>query len=105
MISILLLLSIPILLWIVQCTMLWRARLPIRWRIDQRGLSERLRIINRAITQGCLLLVILIYPALIGQSALIYYSSLLPSGPRVPDFGIGFALAATFLAALFLAWL
>jgi membrane protease YdiL (CAAX protease family) len=105
MIAIGLLLGIPIVLWLVQTGALVRHGLPVRLRIDQRGLPEGLRIVNRAVTQVCLAAIVLSYPLLISQSFVEYYARLLPSGAAVLHFVEGFCASCAFLGALFLGWL
>lgn len=105
MIAILLLMTIPALMWIVQSIALKVQGLPLRIRIDQRGLPEELRVINRVITQLGVAAIVLVYPILISQQPIAYYRERLSSGPAMWQFIQGFSVATTLLSMLFLVWL
>ncbi len=105
MLALALLAIVPILMWIGQSILLKRAGLPIRRRIDSRGAPRSVRTMGRAITQVSLILVILAYPMLRGESPLSYYGSLFPQTRSAIQLPHGAAAAILFLCALFAAWI
>jgi membrane protease YdiL (CAAX protease family) len=103
MTAILLLLTIPVLMWLSQTVLLLADGKPLRRRIHASDLSPRLKRINRLVTNGALLAVVVVYPLIRGLSPAAYYAQLLPAAQAhlvVP----GVCLAVLYLAVLYLAW-
>lgn len=105
MIALLLLATVPVVMWAVQTVQLRVAGLPVRWRIDADDAPKRVRTGGRIVTQLSLFAVILVYPLLRGQGVVGYYQSLLPGGPIVFQFLHGAAAVVLFLCLLFGVWL
>ncbi|HVP11099.1 MAG TPA: CPBP family intramembrane glutamic endopeptidase [Phycisphaerae bacterium] len=104
MIALLLLLSVPIIMWLMQTALLRLYGLPVRWAIDMDGVPKPARTTSRAVTQLCLAAAIVLYPLLRGESIVGYYAGLLP----IRSAGLflqGAAVSVLFLCLLFGAWL
>ncbi len=105
MTALLLLVCVPIAMWLVQSILLRRHGLPIRWRLDAGNAPSAVRVAGRWTTQCALVAVILVYPAILGQTPLAYYAGLLPRTRSVLHFLDGAAAAMLFLCALYGVWL
>lgn len=98
-----LLAAVPI-MWIGQSIVRRAAGLPVQRRLSARGLPERWRKANRAVTQVALVAVVVAYPLLLGRTPIDYYGELLPRGAPAFAFAHGLAIAVLFLSLLFFAW-
>ena len=102
--ALLLLALIPLVMWLGQTIMLLIAGRRPQWRISSDDLPRRFKRINRVLTNGVFVLVLLGYPLLRGLSPLTYYTSFLPCDIRVCDSLYGAAAATLYLTLLYLAW-
>lgn len=105
MIALSLLIAIPCLMWLAQTAMLRRHHLPIRWRLSNRDAPRQVRTVGRIVTQGSLLLVVVIYPLLIGDSIVGHYARLFPLNDAIWEAIEGALMAILILAGLLLVWL
>lgn len=105
MIALGLLAAIPIVMWLVQSTLLVRTGLPLRWRLDAGDAPSIVRTGGRITTQACLLGTIILYPLIRGLPPAEYYAALLPPTRSALLFCHGAAASSLFLCALFGAWL
>jgi membrane protease YdiL (CAAX protease family) len=103
--AILLLLSVPLVMWLSQTVLLLKAGLPIRARINPVDLPRHLKRYNRLATYLAFLGVLTAYPLLRGQKPWEYYPSFFPLGVRPWELAQGAASATLYLALLYLAWL
>lgn len=105
MTALLILAAIPIIMWLVQSTLLVANGLPVRWRLDSREAPPIVRTAGRITTQFCLLGVVVLYPLTQDQGVIEYYTTLLPRSRTSLQFVQGFAASTLFLCLLFGAWL
>ncbi|MBN2445262.1 MAG: CPBP family intramembrane metalloprotease [Phycisphaerae bacterium] len=97
--------AVPVLMWLSQTVLLWRAGLPFRWRISTDDLPRAQRGLNRALTNAAFAAVLLAYPLLRGQSPLAYYAGFVPLASARHDGLFGAAAATLYLVLLYLAWM
>jgi membrane protease YdiL (CAAX protease family) len=95
---------VPILMWLGQSALLWRAGLPIRLRIGAADLPRPLKRINRLVTNLAFAAALVGYPLLRGESPLAYYVRFVPLGARPFEALRGAAAAILYLTLLYLAW-
>ena len=95
---------IPVVMWLSQTVLLWRAGLPLRWRIGAADLPRRLKRVNRIVTNLAFAGILVAYPLLRGESPLAYYVGFFPLGGRPLELLHGAAAAVLYLALLYLAW-
>ena len=105
MTALLLLASVPVIMWTMQTILLRAFGMPVRWRIDADGAPKGVRAGGRIATQVSLFAIILAYPLIQGKRTLDYYQSLLPPGPALLQFVHGAAASVLFLCVLFGVWL
>ncbi|HPF40972.1 MAG TPA: CPBP family intramembrane metalloprotease [Phycisphaerae bacterium] len=105
MIALSLLIAIPCLMWLAQTVMLRRHGLPVRWRLSSRDAPRSVRTVGRVVTQLGLLAVVLLYPALIGESIWTHYAGLFPADGTARGAIDGALLAILILSGLLLIWL
>jgi membrane protease YdiL (CAAX protease family) len=103
MTALLLLLSVPAIMWISQTVLLWRQGAPIRGAIDHGDMPAAVRTVARLVTQLALLGVILVYPLLRHESIIKYYGDLVPVN-LAPQAICGLAASTLLLSLLYLAW-
>jgi len=99
-----LLILLPVVMWVCQTVLLWRAGLPPRLRIGAADLPRPLKRINRLVTNAAFAALLVAYPLLRGQSPLAYYGGFLPGGTRPLEALHGAAASILYLALLYLAW-
>jgi membrane protease YdiL (CAAX protease family) len=104
MLGLVLVLLLPTVLWLGQTLLLYRAGLPIRWRLDWRDLPAAHQAAQRLLANVAFVAVLAGYPLLRGQSPVAYYAQLLPPGPPVKGFITGVAAAVVYLTLLYAAW-
>lgn len=102
--ALILLALVPLLMWLTQSALLWRAGRPLRLRISSTDLPERLKRINRIITKALFAAVLLVYPLLRGESPAVFYPPFLPLGPPMLNLVYGGAAVVLYLGLLYLAW-
>ncbi|MEW6253053.1 MAG: CPBP family intramembrane glutamic endopeptidase [Planctomycetota bacterium] len=111
MLAVVLLLTVPVMMWLGQSALLYRAGLPLRLRLGAADLPRPLKRINRGVTHAAFAAALLAYPLLrsVGsgayESPLAYYARYLPPGRGPAQFLFGCAAAVLYLALLYLAWL
>lgn len=105
MTALLLVTSVPIVMWVVQTIQLKYYGLPIRWRIDSGDAPRAVRTLGRAVTQVALASIILCYPIIKGRSIQDYYGGLLPPTRTALQCLHGAAASTLFLCVLYIAWI
>lgn len=95
---------VPIIMWLGQTALLWRAGLPIRLRIGAADLPRPLKRINRLVTNLAFAAALVGYPLLRGESPVAYYAQFFPLGARPFETLHGAAASILYLALLYLAW-
>jgi membrane protease YdiL (CAAX protease family) len=99
-----LLLSIPVVMWLTQSLLLWRAGRPLQARISSTRLPARFKRINRVVTKLTFVAVLWGYALWRGASPLAYYGRFLPGGGRPLEMLYGACAGVLCLAVLYLAW-
>lgn len=105
MLALALLALVPVVMWTTQSVLLRRAGLPLRAKISSQDLPRRLKRVNRGMTNGAFVAVLIAYPLLRGQSPLSYYARLFPLGDRPSEMLHGVTLSVLYLGLLYLAWI
>jgi membrane protease YdiL (CAAX protease family) len=105
MLAVLFLAVVALAMWSVQGVLLRAAGLPVRIRIDGRGLPRRSQKISKTATNVIFAAALIAYPLCRGERPLEYYARLLPLGRHPLEMLHGFAIPVIYLAALYVAWI